>query len=305
MSVKKIYDAIVIKVPITKGWSEDKKYCASTNDGTKYLLRISPLSQYETKKTLFSLMEQIAALDIPMCLPIEFGLCDEGVYSIQSWIYGEDLESVLPLSSETKLYDHEQYTLGLQAGKIVKKIHTIPVPHPQEEWSVRFNRRIDMTIKEYALCGLKLEGDSHMLSYLEKNRYLLENRPQCYLVSDYNIMNMMYENGDLRIIDFERFGIGDPWDEFNCIVWSALASPHFATGQLHGYFNGEPPMEFFQLLVVYIINLLLSLISSWAVTSEFGRNVTLKLSQDVMKWFDNLQNPVPTWYLRDFSLLES
>ena len=145
----------------------------------------------------------------------------------------------------------------------------------------------------------KRNGDYHMLAYIEKNRHLLKNRPQCFLVGVYNVINMMYVNVDLRIIDFERFDIGDPWDEFNCIVWSVMASPHFAPEQLRGYFNGEPPMEFFKLLAVYIAILVLSLISSWAVTSEFGRNVTLKLSQDVLQWFDNMQNPVLTWYLKD------
>ncbi|OBR65182.1 hypothetical protein A7K91_00440 [Paenibacillus oryzae] len=74
-----------------------------------------------------------------------------------------------------------------------------------------------------------------MLHYIENNRQLLGNRPQCFLAGDYNLLNMMYENGELKIIDFERFTIGDPWDEFNCIVWSAIASPHFATGHINGY----------------------------------------------------------------------
>jgi serine/threonine-protein kinase len=244
------------------------------------------------------MMQQIATLDIPMCLPIEFGICDDGVYAMHSWINGEDLETVLPMSSETLLSEKEQYALGLQAGKIAKKIHTIPISKPQEDWAVIFNRRIDMIIQEYNTCSLHFDGDHHVFAYIEKNRHLLKNRSQCYLVGDYNVMNMMYEDGELRIIDFERYDIGDPWDEFNCIVWSAIASPHFTSGQLHGYFDGEPPMEFFKLLAVYTTILLLSLITSWAITSEYGRNVTLKLSEDVLKWYDNMHNPVPTWYIR-------
>lgn len=305
MSSGKIYNSIVKKEPISKGWSEDKKYCVTTTDGTKYLLRISPLSQFETKKRLFSMMEQIAALEIPMCVPIEFGICEDGVYSIQSWIVGEDLQTVLPLSSKTVLPESEQYRLGLQAGKIAKKIHTIPITIPLEEWAVTFNRRIDLKIQEYKMCGINFDGDDHMLAYIEKNRHLLRDRPQCFLLSDYNVINMMYENGDLRIIDFERFDVGDPWDEFNCIVWSAMASPHFATGQIHGYFDGEPPVDFFKLLAVYIIILLLSLTSSWAVSSEVGRNATMKLAQDVLKWFDNMDNPVPTWYLGNYYLVKA
>ena len=36
---------------IQKGWSEDKKYCVVAKDGQKYLLRISPMEQYDRKKS--------------------------------------------------------------------------------------------------------------------------------------------------------------------------------------------------------------------------------------------------------------
>ncbi|MCL2774951.1 MAG: phosphotransferase [Oscillospiraceae bacterium] len=143
MSDKKIYGTIVKSEPITKGWSEDKKYCVTTTDGAKYLLRISPISQYETKKLLLYMTEQIAALGIPMRVPAEFGICDEGVYSIYSWIDGEDLETVLPKLSET-----EQYALGIQAGKILKRIHSIPIPETQEKWTGKYKYEIDTTIKK-------------------------------------------------------------------------------------------------------------------------------------------------------------
>jgi hypothetical protein len=26
----------------------------------------------------------------------------------------------------------------------------------------------------------------------------------------------------------------------------------------------------------------------------------MKQSQDVLRWFDNMQNPVPTWYTNDY-----
>ena len=119
----KIYDTIIKAEPITKGWSEDKKFCVTTTDGIKYLLRITPISRYEVRKSLFAMLEQVAVLDIPMCKPVEFGTCDDGVYSLQSWIDGEDLDTILPLLSET-----EQYVLGLKSGKIIRKMHSIPAP---------------------------------------------------------------------------------------------------------------------------------------------------------------------------------
>ena len=289
------FEAFTKVEPITKGWSEDKKYCVTTEDGTKYLLRITPLSRYETRKSLFAMLGKVAALNIPMCVPVEFGTCDDGVYSLQGWIDGEDLEAALPLLSET-----EQYVLGLKSGEIARKMHTIPAPETQEEWASRFNRKTDMKIKKYHECGLRFEGDEYVIAYIEQNRHLLANRPQCFQHGDYHVGNMMLEHGELKIIDFDRYDFGDPWEEFNRIVWSAAASPHFATGQLRGYFGGEPPLAFFKLLAFYIASNTLSSIY-WAV--PFGPSdldTMMKQAQDVLLWFDNMNNPVPTWYLKDF-----
>lgn len=278
--------------PITKGWSGDKKYCVTSNDGVKYLLRITPIERYEVRKLLFDMLKQVAAMDIPMCLPIEFGTCNDGVYSLQSWIDGEDLETVLPLYSET-----EQYVLGLKSGEIARKIHTIPAPETQKDWASHFNRKTNIKIKRYNECGLRFDGDNYVIDYIEENRHLLKNRPQCFQHGDFHIGNMMIENGELKIIDFDRYDFGDPWEEFNRIVWSAAASPHFATGQLRGYFGGEPPMEFFRLLAFYIASNTLSSIY-WAVPFEQADlDIMMKQAQDVLEWFDNMKNPMPTWYL--------
>ena len=77
---------------IDKGWSEDKKYSAVFPNGDRVLYRVSAADQYERKKAEFDIMKQIAALGIPMCMPLEFGTCKDGVYSIQSWIDGVSAE---------------------------------------------------------------------------------------------------------------------------------------------------------------------------------------------------------------------
>ena len=90
-----ILESIVNKSPIVKGWSGDQKYCAVTADGTKYLLRVSSIDRLERKRREYEKMSEVSQLDIPMCLPVEFGICDEGVYSIQSWIDGVDAEDAM------------------------------------------------------------------------------------------------------------------------------------------------------------------------------------------------------------------
>jgi serine/threonine-protein kinase len=305
MEDNKIYDTIVKSEPITKGYSENKKYCVTTTDGMKYLLRISPISRYEPQKSLFVLHELLAAFNVSICKPIEFGACDAGVYSLQSWIDGEDLEDVMPRLSES-----EQYVLGLKAGEILRKIHSIPISDnpidfwtalpTKEDWAAKFNRQLDNNINDYHKNDLHFDGDTNVLDYIGQNRHLLNERPQCFGFDDYNVFNMMFSNDGLVIIDFERYNICDPWEEFCDIVWSVKYSHHFATGQIRGYFGGEPPKEFWGLLALYFADYLLSFWKNHPITDDFWGDITLELSQNVLKWFDNMNNPVPTWYLKDF-----
>ncbi len=281
--------------PIIKGWSCDKKYCITTRDGTKYLLRVTPHDKSATRKALFDILRQVEMLGIPMCKPVEYGVCEDGVYALHTWIDGEDAEEVIPLLSET-----EQYVMGLKAGDILKKIHSIPAPKEQEDWVVRFNRKTSIKLQKYRECGLRFDGGDKVIEYIENNRHLLENRPQCFQHGDYHIGNMMTQKGELVIIDFDRFDFGDPWEEFNRIVWCAQNSPHFATGMVKGYFDGEPPMLFWQLLAFYIGSNTLSSIY-WAI--PFGQSdidEIMKQSRNILAWYDNMQNVVPTWYLPNF-----
>lgn len=294
----KNYDTFETIEPINKGWSSDKKYFIETTKKEKRLLRLADISEYEKKKSEFEMMTKLAKNGIPMSEPIDFGICDNGtqVYSLFTWCEGEDADIVLPRMTET-----EQYVLGIKAGQILREIHNIPAPNEQEEWGIRFNRKTDTKIKNYQNCEIKIDGDDKVITYLKENRHLLENRRQSFQHGDYHVGNMVISaKGELKIIDFNRNDYGDPWEEFNRIVWSAAASPHFATGQIDGYFNGKPPMQFFSLLAFYISSNMLSSIP-WAI--PFGEdeiNVMKDQAKAVLAWFDGMKTLVPNWYLADF-----
>ena len=289
----------VTKEPINKGWSSDKKYCVTDENGTRYLLRVSDIAQHDTKQSEFNMMKQVASFGVPMCQPIEFGTCEDGVYSVQSWIDGEDAEQVMSGYSDT-----EQYVYGLEAGRILRKIHSIPAPATQEDWEIRFNRKMDYKIKKYGECPIKYENGQAFIDYINENRHLLKDRPQVYQHGDYHIGNMMIDrNGQLHIIDFNRNDYGDPWEEFNRIVWCAQKAPLFASGMVNGYFDNNVPMEFWRLLALYISSNTLSSVY-WAI--PFGQdevNTMLNQAKEVLSWYDNMRNPVPTWYKGDFSKL--
>ena len=167
-----IIDSITAGQPIEKGWSGDKKYCVTTTDGGKYLLRISPAEKYDRRKLEFEMMEKAARLGIPMCLPVEFGICKEGAYTVETWINGEDAERVLMTMDAER-----QYRYGWDAGQILAKLHTIPAPVDAPEWETRFNAKIDRKIAMYESCDLKYENGEAFLGYLAENRCLLHGRP--------------------------------------------------------------------------------------------------------------------------------
>lgn len=288
-----IYQNIVTKIPIDKGWSGDRKYCASTTNGDKYLLRISSIDRLERKRREFEMMRKVADLGIPMCLPIEFGVYDDCVYSVQSWIDGKDAEQEI-----TNMEMKDRYRYGLDAGRILAKIHSIPAPSDIPNWENRFNAKIDRKIAMYKDCPLKYEsGSEAFLECISQTRHLLSGRPQCYQHGDYHIGNMMIDrNGILTVIDFDRDDFGDPWEEFNRIVWCAQAAPEFASGMVDGYFDGDVPIDFWKLLALYISSSVLGSLP-WAI--PFGDEeiqVMREQASQVLQWYNNMRHVVPSWY---------
>ena len=107
---------------------------------------------------------------------------------------------------------------------------------------------------------------------------------------------MISRDGRLVIIDFDRYDFGDPWEEFNRIVWCAQASGPFASGMVDGYFAGAAPEAFWKLLKLYICSNTLSSFP-WAV--PFGEkevDTMQKQAVDIMNWFDRMERTVPSWY---------
>ena len=284
----------VSRVPVEKGWSGNRKFCVTDENGTKFLLRVASPETLKAKQLEFEMMKRLEALGVPMCCAVEVGQCDEGVYSLQTWIEGRDAEDVIP-----SLPLEAQYRRGVESGLALKKIHSIPAPEDQTPWAERFNRKIDRKIRMYEECPLKYEngGGEAFIRYLAGNRHLLDGRPQTFQHGDYHIGNMMIGgDGVLYIIDFNRIDFGDPWEEFNRIVWCAQKSPAFASGMLDGYFGGEIPEKFWRLLALYISSNTLSSLP-WAI--PFGQkeiDMMRGQAEEILCWYDNMKKIVPSWY---------
>lgn len=285
----------VTKEFIPKGWSQDKKYCVTDENGKCYLLRVMPHSDETSVRLSHEMMKKVEAQGVPMCRSLEYGVCEEGPYQLQTWIEGSDAEEIIPTLS-----DAEQYHYGFEAGQIARRIHQIPAPEGIEDWESRFNRKASRKIQMYLSCPLRYEGGDAFIEYIENNHHLLKDRPQTYQHGDYHVGNMMIDcRGQLQIIDFNRDDYGDPWEEFNRIVWCAQTSPRFASGMVDGYFDGQVPMLFWQLLAFYISSNALSSLP-WAI--PFGENevqVMMKQGAEILQWYNGMKQVVPNWYRKE------
>ncbi len=286
-----LYEQIIAREPIEKGWSGDQKFRASTPQGV-FLLRISPAERFRRRQHAHEHAVQAYQLGVSMPQPLEFGECPEGIYTVESFVEGTDGEQYIPT-----LPEKEQYAYGLDAGKALQKLHSLPAPADAPDWEKRFNAKIDRKLAMYEECPLRYENDGPILSYLADNRHLLKNRPQSYQHGDYHIGNMLIDTqGKLTVIDFDRDDYGDPWEEFNRIVWCAQKAPAFACGMVDGYFDGCVPMEFWQLLCLYICSNTLSSLP-WAIPFGEGEVEIMKAqNRDILDWYENMTKAVPGWY---------
>lgn len=279
---------------IKKGMSGDKKYYITTNKDEHLLLRISDISEFKRKEVEYGLIRQFFALNIPMPQPIDFGVCNNNteVYTLLSWINGEETEIIVP-----QLPINEQYNIGKDSGEILKKIHALTPVETNKSWKERYFSVLDERLDAFRQEGDRFHGYKIMLEYIENNRCLLDNRPQTYHHGDYHMGNLILSKDkklsviDWHTVDFEN--IGDPWYEFNRI---GIEYPYFASGQIDGYFNGNVPNDFWLLLAYYLsVSSITSIV--WAKYFAPDRlSSILNLNMDILKWFSNMKCAIPTWY---------
>ena len=152
----------ISEIAINKGWSDDKKYCVTDQNQQKYFLRVSDKEKLDPKKFEFDRMEKVASLGVPMCKPISIELCDDEVHSLHEWIDGKDAREIILAYSE-----EQQYTYGVEAGRILQKIHSFPVTEVREDWEVFYNRKIDDKISKYKECPVQYENGQIFIDFFK------------------------------------------------------------------------------------------------------------------------------------------
>lgn len=250
---------IVSRQPLTKGWSTDRKYKVQLEDGRLGLLRIAERPAYEAKRLEFQLVENLFGLGLPVAEPIAFWTDDLSVYTLYEWVEGQDMNEVASSLSDAVLYD-----LGCQSGKFLRTLHALPIDQSQRDWNSFYRAKIDNKLAAYQAASHSYPNGQAMIDFVQANRHLLEGRPIAYHHGDFHTGNFLLgADGKLKILDFDRYDIGDPWEEFNRLIFTADLSPVFARGLVDAYFDGAIPEEFWRLMALYVtVNSLGAL--SWA-----------------------------------------
>ncbi|MDO5115172.1 MAG: phosphotransferase [Synergistaceae bacterium] len=279
---------------IHKGWSSDKKYYVETADGKKLLLRISDISEYEDKKREFDIIGRMSAVGINMYHQVDFGICNDkkSVYQLLTWVEGEEAKELLPSLSQK-----EQYDFGWEAGQMMLKMQRAESYPPSSEWAKIYGKRVEKYIEAYKACGETSACVDLLLSFLEKRPSSLDNRPMCLLHADFQSDNMIISpKKELYAIDFQGSGPVDPYYALGAVMVTAEVSPQFSTGQLHSYFGGSVPDDFWELNAYYMAAESINAFTVAAALGQEERDCSNEMMKAMLDWFDNFNNLIPSWY---------
>jgi len=261
---------------------------------------LANIELYYKKKAEFENIQLVNNLGINISEPLELGICcnEQRAYSIYTWMEGEDAIDKLP-----KLDRYKQYQLGVSAGEILKKMHTIHPLMSMQPWEIIYKRKIEKVIGFYDKCGYKIENDKKVIDFIKNNEKYLKCRPTTFQHGDYHLGNMIVTSkGDLGIIDFNRYGYGDPWEEFDRFIFTWKTSVPFANGQIHGYFENNVPDEFFRLMSLYNARNLLASIP-WSMGFDVSDlNIAIENAKLVYNEYDGFNAHIPKWYKETYEV---
>ncbi len=279
---------------VEAGWSSDVKYYVLDAHNREYMLRLSDISQDQSKRIEFERIQNFNTLDFEMSRAVEFGTCNAGsmVYMLLTWVAGESLESSLKVLSEQK-----QYELGIKAGKILKAIHDLPTIEVVDVLAKK--EKMLEKLARYERCGYRVEQDDKIINYIKSHLDDLNDLKVVMNHGDYHVGNLILTSDfEVGVIDFNRMQVSDYVEDFYKVQsFNVEVSIPFSIGQIHGYFQGNPSEEFWKVLALYNAYAALNSIT-WA--TKFGQEEIegmIRRCRQTMKDYDSFTQVVPRWYV--------
>lgn len=283
---------------IERGWSNDDKFYIETNDNQKLILRTTSIESLQQKQKEYAIIKKYSQTGIHMSKPIGFGIDNDNqkVYMLLTWVDGENLENAL-----MNLNREKQYQLGREAGTILKRIHNIKV----EQGDIPKQSKVDKKIKQlekYETSNVRIKNDELAIHFIKTNIHKIWRNNPVYQHGDFHPGNLILTpDMQLGVIDFNRWEVGDPYEEFYKLEsFATEVSIPYCIGQIDAYFDDSIPSEFWETLAVYVAHAALYSIK-WA--ESFGQqeidNMT-RICRKSMYHYNDFKNNIPLWYENNY-----
>jgi aminoglycoside phosphotransferase (APT) family kinase protein len=275
---------------IEKGRSSDVKYVLTTING-QYIARVSSLENLDKKVEEFDLLKRLGPNFHNISQAIGFIQTEGKVIQVLTYIEGESIEDMID-----QITEEDQYQLGLQAGRILLKIHKTPYPFPDRDYPMLEREKIMRRMNMYETSIHKEDQDLACMNYVKNHLSCIANYQVVLCHGDYHIGNLVAQEKNVYVIDFNRFDFEDPIREFvPMLFFSRKKSIAFAKGQLMGYFHGQIPSIFWERLSVYAAYVSMYSIL-WA--EQFSKQDVEGMKEYkrmIYQDFDYFQQKIPNW----------
>ena len=172
---------------IEKGWSGDRKFLLEDGAGERFVLRLSAKQEEQKKRREFERVRQLHAMGLPVSRAVAFGCREDAVYQLLGWVEGCDLRQTLPA-----LPEDEQYRLGVQASRVLRKIHTLPLRPGEGRSREEQQQKILSRLDQYEQGQLRLPGDERPLRFAREQVGLVGQRPPVWCHGDFHAGNLIY-----------------------------------------------------------------------------------------------------------------
>jgi aminoglycoside phosphotransferase (APT) family kinase protein len=282
-------------IEIKKGYSSNEKYLIHMQDGNnKLLLRMFNVEELVLKKSEYSILEMMREYHVTCSRPISIGEVGNQGYMITSYIEGKDAEDEISTYSE-----EDQFNMGFEAGKELRKMHQLSAPEHIPSWYLRKVEKHNRYIDAYLECEIKIKNDQRIMKFIDENSHLMKERPNLFQHDDFHLGNIILNNHKFAgVIDFNRFDWGDPYHEFLKIgIFSRGVSIPFSIGQIRGYFNNnEPDEDFWRLYSLYMAMCVFSTVVWTLKTIPNNMNEMLEKVYMYLEDHDYFSRLKPKWY---------
>jgi|GEM_PF-5314712 len=283
------------KVRVVYGTSAKGKYLVKDESENDFFLVIHNTIDILPKVSAESkILSTMAPLDIGVPKIVDFGkVYSWGVYVLYEYIQGSNLFDVLACKNEKC-----QYELGIKAGRMLKKIHALPIFKEGTDWVRLYSKTLINTT--YELFNTKTEVADFFYQYAKSNKHIVTNRPMSFVHGDYSCGNLIATNeNNLFCVDFDGLGYGDIYMDLARLANTAASeASFFSIGGLHGYFEGEPPNDFWISMKfyssVYAMQTLLALLNKTILTPEIEKYYAT-IKNNLYQWIKS-KKLIPEWY---------